>query len=96
MSRNNAEYFAQLDEDRYLGKLWARERVEQQKLQYELTHIMCSPSSELDFCERITKAKALLSKLFHGAWTNEQYAKTLTEVVELTTDALNEVKVPQK
>ena len=81
MSRNNAEYFAQLDEDRYLGKVWARERAEKQKLQDERMHIMLS---------RITKAKALLSKLFHGAWTDEQYAKVLTEVIELTTDALSE------
>jgi len=28
LSRNNAEHFAQLDEDRYLGKVWARERAE--------------------------------------------------------------------
>lgn len=60
--------------------------------QDERMHIMCSPSSELDFCERITKAKALLSKLFHGSWTDEQYAKVLTEVIELTTDALKTVQ----
>jgi hypothetical protein len=95
LSRNNAEYFAQLDEDRYLGKVWARERAEKQKLQDERMHIMLSPSSELDFCERITKAKALLSKLFHGAWTDEQYAKVLTEVIELTTDALSEKTDPE-